>query len=219
MAVYNFIFVLYAKVGAAMMLFLATAIGCAYSPARALADEPVPLGGNVYCGPQCVKRVLRYFDINVDLPDLVREIQWPDVYSGSSMDALRSALESRGLLTRAVTIPKTVDIDWTHPVIVHLRRKNEEHFVVWLPEGVDSTSPVVWDSSLGLLGSGDALPAFNALRTGPVLLTSDRAIADAPQMVRRADWIFLGGDLCIVTAIGLVIAYVVHLKRRAADAK
>jgi hypothetical protein len=107
----------------------------------AVADTPAPAEGEIqinltspYCGPRCVHRVLREYDMDVALIDLIREIQMPGPSAGSSMLDLASALERRGIQTRAVHIdPDQYSIVWDHPAIVHVQNEGVDHYVVWLP--------------------------------------------------------------------------------------
>lgn len=108
-----------------------------------------------------------------DLYELIQETQWPATERGAAMDSLAKALNARNVYTAAVNLDKSVEIAWDHPAIVHLEHGNEQHYVVWLP-GERGSPRRVWDG----VGSVVRDPRrFASLRTGPVLLTSDRPIS------------------------------------------
>lgn len=138
--------------------------------------------GNVYCGPRCVQRVLREYGAEVELIELIREMQWPDVEQGSTLAALSAALHKRGVSTKAVDLDPKFDIEWTQPAIVHLEKGGVAHFVVWLPPTEADSSGRVWDNDLT-----DAVKRgqFDGLRTGPVLLTANEPIAESAVVGRR----------------------------------
>jgi ABC-type bacteriocin/lantibiotic exporter with double-glycine peptidase domain len=143
--------------------------------------------GDRVCGPRCVQFVLqRCGKPHVDLVDLVREIQWPDIEAGASLGALGRALEARGLHTAAIKLEPEALLHWPEPAIVHVRPANSQgdHFLVWL--GSPGRHEVqVWDGLLGV--RTDSLREHLATRTGPVLLVSRSSIAD-PASAARMPW-------------------------------
>ena len=112
-------------------------------------------GADLVCGPRCVGFLLRHYGKPEEsLYDLTREIQWPDLESGASLDSLKQALLKRGIYAEAVAASPDRDLRWPHPVLLHLTGETAGgHYVVWLPGGPPETS-TVW---LGLEG----------IRTGP----------------------------------------------------
>ncbi len=55
------------------------------------------------CGPRCVQFVLSHFGIDVSLPELVRQSQWP-IDGGASLSALKRSLESKGIFVKAIWV-------------------------------------------------------------------------------------------------------------------
>ena len=160
-------------------------------------QQPNPFRGNIFCGPRSVQRVLEFYGKEADLMELIREIQWPATEQGASMAALAKALNSRGIYTAAVDVDPSCEIVWDFPVIVHLARNDYEHFVVWLPPKSAGSAPRIWD---GPPSRALVLGEFNSLRTGPLLVTSDRPIPDTVVVARErtADVKSLGRTVLLI---------------------
>lgn len=119
-----------------------------------------------FCGPRCIQRVLRYYDIHADLVDLIRVVRpGPD---GSSFLDLQRVLNHYGISTVAVDLPNRALLEWDGPAIVAVAMRPSNHFIVWLP-AKDAERPHLWDGSFN---HPPTATAFLHRRTGPVLLTS-----------------------------------------------
>ena len=163
-----------------LLLLLATVAG---KPIKAnigkRAEEHPPLPElDVFCGPRCVDFVLQYYGKTEIFSDLVREIQWPDVERGCSMDAMKTSLERRHVHTLALRrLPGTI-LNWNRPVIVHLHRNGDPtlgHYVVWLPSSTARTIRI-WNGIHGL--QEVPIDEFLSEMSGVVLLTSLTPVED-----------------------------------------
>lgn len=161
------------------------------------------------CGPRCVQYLIRgYRRGDPALYDLVREIQWPDLEKGSTLDRLDEALRQRGIFTKAVRLRPTDQLRWPHPVIVQNRARADgplNHFVVWLPS---STSEAVrlwsWPEE-GRLRLSDS--DFREGRGEIALLTAPMAISDGASYRRYAGgWSLPAVLLAAGCVLGLVCA-------------
>jgi hypothetical protein len=140
-------------------------------------------GGDAVCGPRCVQFLLKWYqDEKADLVDLVREIQWPDLESGCTLDAIDRALRKRGIHTFAMRIQPEARLQWPHPAVVHLKSQKAAdtpprvgHYVVWLP-GSSRVKASVWQGLSGVKTYRNRL--LEERRSGAVLLTSPIAIDD-----------------------------------------
>src|SRR5579871_593574 len=112
-----------------------------------LAEDPAPVPRDVYCGPRCVQRVLEYFGQHEELVELVRQIQWPASSTGATLEQLQQVIQSRGIQTRAIQMPRSADFRWNHPAIFHLVLNDSPHFVVWLPPSSPGANPIIWSAS------------------------------------------------------------------------
>ncbi len=150
----------------------ATAFGQPVDLAGALGSPPRDL----VCGPRCVQFLIQYyFKKNLDLTDLVREIQWPDIERGARLDTISESLQKRGLFTCPMRIGSEMRIDWPYPVLVHLGKNLDEngHFVVWLPTS-SSGKDEIW---FGVDGVRQEIPYDLARkRSGFILLTAPKPI-------------------------------------------
>lgn len=135
--------------------------------------------GDLICGPKCVRKVLQlYGKEDEDIIRLVREIQWPEVRNGATMDRVAQSLEKRGIHTFAMQIKPSARIVWPYPVIVHLTPKPNDdigHFVVWLPESQGSMARV-WNTDEKVQQRDER--EWSRERSGAVLLTSPEPIDD-----------------------------------------
>ncbi len=161
--------------------------------------------GDMYCGPRCVQFVLDHFRSKVELIDLVREMQWPNVEAGTTLETVRNALTSRGVYTAALDIAPHARLDWPHPVIVHLNASRGKlgHYVVWLPEP-PRNEVVLWTGLAGYHQGSEK--QFQKLRSGAILLTSPTPIAHPESAIadRPAQWPVLASGLAVAVAAGMI---------------
>src|SRR5687768_5338967 len=146
--------------------------------------NPLPLDatGDVYCGPRCTHFILNYYGIPADLYELITEIHDPGVMQGTSLEAIKGALERRGVHTSAIQIGSSSYLNWPHPVIVHLPGAQlGGHYVVQLSPSAGDDQHLVW---LGLQGKTRvSVQRLAAARSGVVLLTSPEPIASIPSAI------------------------------------
>ncbi|MFZ4469963.1 MAG: cysteine peptidase family C39 domain-containing protein [Pirellula sp.] len=125
------------------------------------------------CGPRAVRYVLAHYDHRESLSDLVREIQWPNLESGSSLSAMEVCLRRRGIATIAVEIPPMATVDWPNPVLVHCNTESGDgHFLICEPNGRNSLA--VRDTSFE--SSHNQIEKHWQQRSGVVLLTASDSI-------------------------------------------
>lgn len=137
------------------------------------------------CGPRCVQFLLRYYGKEVpSLLELVREIQWPEIERGASLEDLRRSLEKRGIYTYAMRISDHASLKWEFPAVLHLQPAKDVlgHFVVWLPESTENETQV-WTGLYGVRTRHTAELASQM--SGVVLLTAPRTITHPQRAVRR----------------------------------
>lgn len=146
---------------------------------------------DAHCGPRCVQQVLADYGHDVDLIDLVREIQYPNIKMPAPLDRLQASLESPGIHAVAIRTGRFASVQWQHPMIIHvLAPTGDGHYVT----RNTTENPTGDESQFG--------------RTGVYLLTSPDPIDQAA--VRDAtsgSKVFLGlGVLClaVVSAAGIV---------------
>jgi ABC-type bacteriocin/lantibiotic exporter with double-glycine peptidase domain len=165
-----------------MFGLLMAAVTAALAVAEGTAEALPGAANDNVCGPRCAWYVLRHYGHAVDLIEVVRETQWPNLEKGTTLAQLQAALERRGVHTRAVDVPKDVSLCWNHPAIVHLRnaRGNIGHFAVWIPSS-NSRRVHVWD---GLRGERTIPTAeFADERSGAILLTSPDSMRGTERIV------------------------------------
>lgn len=99
------------------------------------AREPIRGIADNICGPRCVQFVLQHYGIDAELQDLVREMQWPELEKGATLDSMSQALERRGVHTCVLKVDPSTRLAWRDPVIVHLQGAKEAlgHYLVLLP--------------------------------------------------------------------------------------
>jgi hypothetical protein len=148
----------------------------------------------------------------VDLITLVREIQWPDLEAGTTMEAIDRALRARGVHTYAMKLLPEARLKWPFPVLAHLETENDKgHFVVWLPESSGNLAGV-W---CGLPGKKlEEEREWARHRSGAVLLTAPHAIenpdgAAEPAGSARSILLFAAGGLSC-----LFVLFVVGIRAR-----
>ena len=134
---------------------------------------------NVVCGPRCVQFVLKQFDQEVELIDLVREMQWPQLTEGATTASIVAALEKRGAFAKIIHVnPKTAVFVWNYPVILHLKPDGDEslgHFVVRMPQSTNDTIIIV-DGLAGVYSK--PYNEFYKRMSGVILLCSPTPISD-----------------------------------------
>jgi len=97
------------------------------------------------CGPRCVQYILRHYGIQVELHDLIRECQWPDVEAGASLNALIQSLNSRGIHTLPLKA-RQVQINWDKPILAYVDNGEDRlgHFVVL--QDLNNGDAKVWNA-------------------------------------------------------------------------
>ena len=166
--------------------------------------------GNLICGPKCMHEILRlYGKEDEDIIRLVREIQYPDIHKGATLDNVAKALEKRGIHTFAMNISPSARIVWQHPVIVHLHPKQGEeigHYVVWLPESHGDIVRI-WNMDKRIQEDNERF--WSKERSGAILLTSPEPIGDPGKALKWVGLPFYDqmGDILAWTifVIGLVL--------------
>lgn len=141
-------------------------------------------GSDMICGPRCVSYILDYYHKDqIQLVDLVREMQWPDIEKGATIKSIETSLNSRDVYTKAVKIDPSSRLQWPFPVIVHLEEPPEMgHYVVWLPTST-ADQEIIWAGLTGLLQGSAA--AISEKRSGAVILTSPKPISDISHAARH----------------------------------
>lgn len=164
---------------------------------------------DLICGPRCVKSVLDYYNQPSDLIELVREIQFPELEMGSTLENIEHALQIRGIHTCAVHIPYHSRLKWPYPVIVHLQTDNDTmgHFVMWFPgpQLAHNGSEQIKDDLVGQIQNH-----MHQNRSGAVLLTSPDRITDPQSAVglvyATSRLLWLAGSVLfgLLPAVGLI---------------
>ena len=133
----------------------------------------------IVCGPRCVQYVLQHYGHDADLVDLIKEIQWPRLEEGASLETLSAALEARAVSTAALRLGSDVQLCSREPVIVHIQRRDGDaeggHFVVWLPAS-NEAHVHYWDGLNGIIVEDRA--SFARAASGVVLITSANPITE-----------------------------------------
>ena len=96
-------------------------------------------GNDLVCGPRCVQHIMETYGIyeneGVDIIELIKRIQMPDLESGARLDRISAFLMASGVHTAAVEVKKGLQIDWPYPVLLHLHPQDSKdevgHYVVW----------------------------------------------------------------------------------------
>ncbi len=145
--------------------------------------------GNAYCGARCVKYLLEWYgQDDVDLISLIREIQWPDLESGATMQSLDQNLRAKGVFTCPLRLKASARLRWPYPVLVHIKQITPDgvdrgHYVVWLPSSTNKDIHI-WDGLKGIVVHPTR--EFRKVQTGFVLLTSPAAIVNADDAVETS---------------------------------
>lgn len=164
------------------VIYLAVAQGRIGAQKDSDSPQSARRANDLVCGPRCVQFALKWYGMNAGLIDLVRELQWPDLESGSTFGSLAQALQKRGLYTCAVDAGNRELSDWPYPALVHLSGPDEAgHFVVWVPANGPRQPECYWT---GLDGFCRDLDPRSYKRSGAVLLTAPVEITDAAAAFR-----------------------------------
>ena len=168
-----------------LCLWMAFVAACAVRADSQLQTSDGPGRMDVLCGPRCADFVLDFLHRpNPGIASLAKEMAPPDHMPGTTFDAIKTAIERRGVHTAALKIPADAVISWPYPVIAHLKsnRFPDGHFCIWLPSSSwwqvhvwlakPGTVATIWDES-----------TFAAERSGYVLLTSPDPIIDPERAV------------------------------------
>ena len=173
-------------------------------PAKLRADS------DMVCGPRSVQFILREYGQEVGLIDLVKELQWPDLEAGASLDQIEKSLNSRSIQTRAIRVAPGRRLTWPHPVVLYTDEGNPPrgHYVVTAPQkGAD----LIWAGVEGWRRGpwGEITRGF----TGVALLTSPDPIpatVEAVAPLATKQWLLIAG-------LAVTGASLAHLLVRAAD--
>jgi ABC-type bacteriocin/lantibiotic exporter with double-glycine peptidase domain len=170
---------------------------------------------NIVCGPRCVQYVLKQFDQEVELADIVREMQWTHLTDGYSAASIVTALEKRGLFVKTIQIdPQTTVLTWDHLIILHLKPENDEslgHFVVRIPQATNDNIVIV-DGLAGVYST--PYSEFCKKMSGVVLLCSLTPIADDVVVVYHRIVIWHWGIGLIGLAFGIAFFHRRYVRSR-----
>lgn len=139
--------------------------------------EPIQGMADNICGPRCVQFVLRQYGFNAELQELVREVQWPALEEGATLDSMTQALQRRGICTCVLKLDPSTRLAWRYPVIIHLRGNKGflGHYLVLLPRsGTDEADEYVEFTGVSHYPSS----AIHERMSGVVMLTSPVPIDD-----------------------------------------
>lgn len=166
--------------------------------------------GDVVCGPRCVQFVLREHGIEADLIELVKEMQWPNIESGTTLDRVRAVLKERGVITDLVSIPKDSAYAAPSSAIIHIPDPKGDlgHFAVLLPSN-NSEEVTLW---LGVAGVRKMkLSEFHKTHSGLALIATVASAEDGAAFVRSRNtlWCALAGVVVVTTAV-LICAEFIH---------
>lgn len=171
-----------------------------------------PATDDLVCGPRCVQYLLQYYGREADLIELVREIQWPDLASGASLDALDKALNERGIHTFGMQLAPQARLEWPYPVLIHLKVEGAEigHYAVWLPSS--SGKVALWNGLLGIQQvSGGELAKCG---TGAILLTAPKTITNPASAVKGAGLPTFTWVLCFSGVVCVLFVFTVDCVRK-----
>lgn len=162
----------------------------------------------VVCGPRCVQYLLNYYGQEADLIDLVKEMQWPTIEAGSSMETIEKALNKRGIHTVGMTVAEDARLQWPHPVVVHMKVEGNKtgHFLVWPSPSTETN--LFW---CGLRGNQEISDSdFTKRFSGAILLTSPEPILNPGAAVKPSGvpafvwWICCVGLLFVFAIVAIV---------------
>lgn len=102
------------------------------------------------CGPRAAWYILKFHSRDVELIDAIREIQWPDLESGTSIEKIKNYLSSHDLHCETVALtPPSLPIS-PYPSIIYQKPVNGGlgHFLVLAPWKAGEVA-TVWDGPGG----------------------------------------------------------------------
>lgn len=171
-------------------------------------------GADMICGPRCVQFLVKWYqNKDEDLIELAREVQWPQVEAGSTLDAVDQALRRRGIHTYPMRLSPSAVLQWRHPAVVRVSpsatsqtKDAPAHFAVWLPSSANDEC-WVWNGPSGVERFTEA--SFARRRSGEVLLTSSEPIQAPEEAVASAPvwWhLMTGGFILVVLGLCLLLS-------------
>lgn len=174
---------------------------------------------DLFCGPRCVWFVLVAGGQSMELIDVIRESQWPDVGNGTSVVTLQQVLKQHGVDSIGIQSGQASLPEWRFLSILHLKAgagSPHGHYVVMLPwNGTGDVT--IWDGIDGFqIYSQEQLCAQSS---GVALLTA-RASLDSKQVLQQLDDGSHHQELLILNAFLLLALAVVpslRLKRSPLD--
>lgn len=161
------------------------------------------------CGPKCVQHVLEYYGCEEDVIKLVREMQWPKIESGVSLEKVADALSARNVHCLPMRISQSADLQWEHPIIAHLDVDDSDigHFVVWLPS-TTAGEVRLWCGESGTIKVNRH--EWCRIRSGAVLLTAPKPLVVSDVNVTRMPLTLIDRWLtasALTLASGLVVSH------------
>lgn len=192
------------------MIVTASAIVCccfAVSAGDEAASGATPYDtqskGDMICGPRCARFILQHYGHKVELIDLVRSLQWPEVDQGTSVSQMDSAIRAYGIHTCALQLSAGCDFEWPYPVLVHSAdpARTLGHFVVRMP-GTAEHPALLWDGLHGYDWASSRIDEPVALLlTAPVPIDEQNAIGAIKSRRERIDVILGLGLACLTVAL------------------
>jgi len=119
--------------------------GLGHGPSTFAADPP-RASADLVCGPRCLQFILHRYGQEVDLIDLVKEAQWPELEVGASLDGIQKSLNGRGIHTAAIRFDPGREFRWPHPVLLYTDEGSPArgHYVVRVPGATPGDDDLVW---------------------------------------------------------------------------
>ena len=182
--------------------------------ATARAEAPaarLSADSDMVCGPRCVKFILKSYGQEADLIDLAKEIQWPDLEAGASLDRIEQSLHARGIHTKAVRFAPGRRLNWPHPAVLYTDEGNPPrgHYVVSAPDGGSESDDLIWAGVEGWRrGRWDEITrGFSgvALLTSPnPILTTDTVAGHVP----TNKLLQIAGSACVGAIVAFLLSRV-----------
>jgi Peptidase C39 family len=167
-----------------LILFCACFVNVAKGATQELdAKSGLESSTDIVCGPRCVKYILSQYGYDLELIDVIRAIQWPEIENGSGLGRIEKFLGEHGIYATSVHIEpqQMLDSSWQHPVILHLKGAENHtglgHFVVWLPKTEKYGENIeIWNGLNGY--QSGTRKALAATLSGYAIFTSPLPISD-----------------------------------------
>jgi hypothetical protein len=166
------------------------------------------------CGPKCLKHVLKFYKLEVNLLDLIKSCQWPVPQEGSSLDRVERVLNEHNIYTKVIRIDPGVRVIWDKPIIavMETNQRLAHYVVIEPPDSEVPDRPWIWDCA-GPEKTGSWSGLFSV-----VMLTSDIEIKSEPTLLylvqsrlsKQSDWLCL---FVLCADIGL-LALCLSLRRK-----